>query len=296
MHVGGTLEAPRLNGLVETSNGGFSVVATGVTYTNAIARLMFENDRLLVDRFEISDDDQDRLVAIGELGIVRRSVGEMNVQVSATQFKVLDNQFGNLEIETDLRVTGDAAKPQITGEIRDRGRTPRGRSAARAARDEARIAPKRRSRPRLRRTGPSRRGTASPARTLSLYDAATVDVRVVLPDDLVLRGRDMHASFSRIGLGDMNITVGGDVRIRKSPPGQPDVIGTVSVVRGFYDFQGRRFEVLRDSQIRFQGSRPDRSRASGRRAARDLGRHGHRQYQRHGAPAAGAPLEHAAAR
>jgi translocation and assembly module TamB len=89
-----------------------------------------------------------------------------------------------------------------------------------------------------------------------LYDASTVDVRVVLPDDLLLRGRNMHASFSRIGLGDMNITVGGDVRIRKAPGGELDTVGTVSVVRGFYDFQGRRFEVLRDSQIRFQGTRP----------------------------------------
>ena len=39
--------------------------------------------------------------------------------------------------------------------------------------------------------------------TLNLYDATTVDVRVVLPDDLVLRGRNMHASFSALGLGDM---------------------------------------------------------------------------------------------
>ncbi len=81
-------------------------------------------------------------------------------------------------------------------------------------------------------------------------------MRLRLPDDLVLRGRDMHASFSRIGLGDMNITVGGELQIRKAPGGEPDLIGTVSVVRGFYDFQGRRFEVLRDSQIRFQGTRP----------------------------------------
>ena len=83
VHVGGTLEAPRLNGLVETTNGGFTVVATGVTYTNASRGSLFEGDRLVVDRFEISDDGQDRLVAIGELGIVRRSVGEMNMQVSA---------------------------------------------------------------------------------------------------------------------------------------------------------------------------------------------------------------------
>ncbi|HKY22824.1 MAG TPA: translocation/assembly module TamB domain-containing protein [Vicinamibacterales bacterium] len=249
VHVGGTLEAPRLNGLVETSNGGFSVVATGVTYTDAIVRLMFENDRLLVDRFEVSDDGQDRLVAIGELGIVRRSVGEMNVQVSADQFKILDNELGNLQIQADLRLTGDVAKPAVTGEILaeggrlevDRlleqlGRSPYRTEAMVATEAEAMVVE-----------------SGSP---LSLYDAATVDIRLELPDDLVLRGRDMHASFSRIGLGDMNITVGGDLRIRKSPAGQPDVIGTVSVVRGFYDFQGRRFEVLRDSQIRFQGARP----------------------------------------
>ncbi len=71
VRVGGTLDSPQLNGLVETTNGGFTVVATGVTYTNAIARLVFEGDRLLVDRFEVSDDGRDRLVAIGELGIVQ---------------------------------------------------------------------------------------------------------------------------------------------------------------------------------------------------------------------------------
>jgi len=255
VHVGGTLEAPRLNGLVETANGGFSVAATGVTYTNAIARLLFENDKLLVDRFEVSDDGQDRLVAIGELGIIRRSVGEMNVQVSASGFKVLDNQLGNLEVDADLRLTGDVAKPHITGEILtdggrlevDRlleqlGRSPYRTEATVATTTETEVG-----------SGLSRTATEPP---LGLYAATTIDVRLALPDDLVLRGRNMHASFSRIGLGDMNITVGGDLRIRKSPAGEPDVIGTVAVVRGFYDFQGRRFEVLRDSQIRFQGAAP----------------------------------------
>ena len=73
------------------------------------------------------------------------------------------------------------------------------------------------------------------------------------------RGRDMHASFFRAYLGDMNIYGGGELQIRKPPAGQPDLIGSVTVVRASYDFQGRRFEVLRDSQIRFQGTRPDRS-------------------------------------
>lgn len=252
VHVGGTLEAPRLKGLVETTNGGFSVVATGVTYSNAIARLMFEGDRLLVDRFEVSDEDRDRLVAIGELGIVRRSLGEMNLQVSTSQFKVLDNEFGDVQIDSDVRVTGDVAKPTVTGEIITRpARLEVDQILEQLSRSpystEATVA-----------TVEGARGPLAPSDNprVGLYDASTIDVRLRLPDDVLLRGRDMHASFSRIGLGDMNITVGGELQIRKAPAGQPDVIGTVTVVRGIYDFQGRRFEVLRDSQIRFQGTRP----------------------------------------
>ena len=251
------LESPKLNGLVETTNGGFSLAATGVTYANAIARLVFEGDRLVVDRFEVSDDGQDRLVAIGEVGIERRGVGEMNMQVSAADFKVLDNQFGSLEIRTDLRVTGDATKPTITGEIQ----TEPGRLEVDQILEQLSRSPYR-----TEATVATELGPDTPASTevgllgddprTGLYDTSTIDVRLRLPDDLVLRGRDMHASFSRIGLGDMNITVGGELQIRKAPAGQPDLVGTVSVVRGLYDFQGRRFEVLRDSQIRFQGTRP----------------------------------------
>ncbi len=258
VHVKGTLEAPRFEGLVETTNGGFSVVATGVTYTNAIARLLFEGDRVFVDRFELSDDDADRLVAIGELGIVQRGIGAMNMQISSSQFKVLDNEFGDMSIDSDVRVTGEVATPTVTGEIVTRpGRLEvdqileqMSRSPYRTVATTATI---------LEGATPGLESPLTPFGDdprAGLYDTATIDVRLRLTDDLLLRGRDMHASFSRIGLGDMNITVGGELQIRKAPAGQPDVIGTVNVVRGYYDFQGRRFEVLRDSQIRFQGTRP----------------------------------------
>jgi autotransporter translocation and assembly factor TamB len=57
-----------------------------------------------------------------------------------------------------------------------------------------------------------------------------------------------------ISIGDMNVTVGGLVQVRK-PRGQNTirVLGEVNTVRGNYDFQGRRFELMRDGRIRFQG-------------------------------------------
>jgi translocation and assembly module TamB len=260
VHVAGTIEAPKLNGLVEAMNAGFSVKDTGVVYSNALARLNFEGDHLFVERFQVSDNDGDQLVAIGDLGIVQRSLGAMNVQVSANNFKVLDNALGHVEMNADVRVTGDATRPAITGEISsdnarlevDRLLEELTRSAYSTEATNATVTetPGTVDLPANAQPSPVR-----PAQT-TLYDAATVNLHVRLPDDLVLRGRDMQASFSRVGLGDMNVTVGGDLNIRKDPSAEPEIIGTVSVVRGYYDFQGRRFDVLRDSQIHFLGNKP----------------------------------------
>jgi autotransporter translocation and assembly factor TamB len=259
VHVAGTLDAPALDGRLNLTNAGFKVQSTAVTYSSGLARLSFEGERVLVDRFEVSDDDGDKLVAIGDLGIVRHSVGPMNVQLSAAQFKVLDNAFGHVEVDADFRVTGDTAKPQISGTLSSRnGRLEVDRLLEQLTMNPyntvATVAT-------IAETPGAIAGTPVPvapsaASSISLYREATIDVHVTLPDDLLLRGRDIQTAYSRIGLGNANITVGGDLNIRKAPGGEPDVVGTVSVVRGFYEFQGRRFEVLRDSEIRFTGLRP----------------------------------------
>jgi autotransporter translocation and assembly factor TamB len=265
MHIGGRIESPQLNGQLNVTNAGFAVPSTGVTYRNALARLTFEGDRVVVDRFQISDNANSQLVAIGQLGFVSYSLGPMNVQLSAQNFKVLDNQYGQIIVDSDLRISGDATKPQITGTIspqtgrlevdqllEELTKNPYSTAPTIATTMEAPATTAPAAAPALIASTK----TSSPASTPSLYDAATVDVTVNLPDDFMLRGRDMQTAYSRIGLGNMNITVGGDLHIRKDPAADPDIVGTVSVVRGFYEFQNRRFDVLRDSQIRFQGLKP----------------------------------------
>ena len=199
-----------------------------------------------VDRFELSDDDQDRLVAIGELGIERRSIGEMNLQISTSQFKVLDNQFGDMQIDSDVRVTGAVAKPTVTGEIITRparlevdqileqlSRNPYSTEAMVTTITEG-----------IRGEGQAEITPSTSPLTLSdnpqvgVYDAATIDVRLRLPDDLLLRGRDMHASFR--GLAWHMNTRWWRAADSQGACRAARCDRTVTVVRGFYDFQGRR--------------------------------------------------------
>jgi len=78
-------------------------------------------------------------------------------------------------------------------------------------------------------------------------------MHVTVPDDLVVRAADLQAPGSPVGLGAINVTLGGDLRATKEQGGQIALLGVVNTVRGFYDFQGRRFDILRDGTVRFTG-------------------------------------------
>jgi len=81
-----------------------------------------------------------------------------------------------------------------------------------------------------------------------------MDVRVVIPDNLVLRGRRLRPGGpTSASLGDINLTVGGDIQVVKQPGGPILLLGTVQTVRGMYDFQGRRFTLERGGTLRFIG-------------------------------------------
>jgi translocation and assembly module TamB len=80
-----------------------------------------------------------------------------------------------------------------------------------------------------------------------------MDVQLSVPNDLVVKVGSLQLPDAPIGLGALTVTLGGDLRATKDPGGRLRMVGTVSTVRGSYDFQGRRFEILRDGSIRFNG-------------------------------------------
>jgi autotransporter translocation and assembly factor TamB len=86
------------------------------------------------------------------------------------------------------------------------------------------------------------------------FKPVELDIRLRMPDNLVLRGRKLRPGGpTGASLGDMNITVGGDLQIVKPADGQVLLLGTIETVRGTYEFQGRRFDLQRGGTLRFMG-------------------------------------------
>jgi translocation and assembly module TamB len=52
----------------------------------------------------------------------------------------------------------------------------------------------------------------------------------------------------------VNATLGADLQITKAVDGPVILRGTANTVRGFYEFQGRRFTLLRDGTAQFRGT------------------------------------------
>jgi autotransporter translocation and assembly factor TamB len=264
-------------------------------YTGLDTRITLAPDRVQIQNFSLLDEHQHTLSVSGELAVHQRQIGGVQIAIKSDQFEVIDNQLADIKLNTDLRVTGELRQPRVEGTLAvhtgtiDVGQVlatttrnayaveptkleseapgavaPAGAPAGGATTpppSEAPAAPAATASSAAAGTAdpatqaPPAAGQEEPAPAPSVFDSLALDVRLSMPNNVVIKGTDLNPSgASPIGLGDVNVTIGGDVRATKKAGDKVQLIGTVNTVRGTYDFQGRRFDIQRDGRIQFTGS------------------------------------------
>ena len=289
-NVSGTMEAdirvtgsgqdPHVRGYVDIRNGAFGVPLGGVSYTGLDTRIELADDVVRLQKFSILDEEGEPLTVSGELAVHAKQVGAVNVTIQSDNFELIDNELGDIGVDSELRITGELRRPRIEGQVRvEAGRVEVDRvlqffydpyaveslppvvSAERQV--EASGSAEEATRQALAKAQTSAtpagdavaEAGAPPPAPGGLMEAVALDVHLRIPDNLVLRGNDLRPGGpTGAALGDLNITVGGDLYVRKDPGGQIALVGTVNTVRGTYEFQGRRFDLSRDGVVRFTGS------------------------------------------
>jgi autotransporter translocation and assembly factor TamB len=256
VRIAGPARAPSIKGRAQIANAGFTISATGMTYPQLNALLAFDGNRMTVEQFLIQDDDQHTATMTGEISLsLSGPPSEFNLQIATDDFHLLDNPFGELIVTSDLRAMGTLVAPLVTGtisvdrallevdELLDRfaagGYKPVEDPAAPAPRDPAAEQPAAEAERKVQKA--------------AIGSEASYSITLDLPDTVVLRGRDVRARGGSFGLGDLNVTLGGALSLAKDANAPTTVRGTLSVVRGDYTFQSRRFTIARDSQLRFTG-------------------------------------------
>src|SRR5262245_14611320 len=247
VNVTGSAADPHPNGTIALANASFSVPRTGVNYTNLQGRIDLLPDKVHIDNIAVLDNHQNALSITGDLAVHERQLGALLLNITARDFKVIDNKMGNVRINSDVQLGGELRAPRIEGEL--------GIETGSINLDEI-LAQTTGSAYATRETEylekPELATPAEPA-TPSPFEALKMDVHFTVPNDLVVKASSLQTPDAPIGLGAMNVTLGGDIRATKEPGSPIVLVGAVNTVRGTYDFQGRRFEVLRDGGIRFVG-------------------------------------------
>ena len=127
-NVAGTVQAdvavtgsgadPHLTGYIDFRDGAFVVPEANVRFSGMTTRIEFQQDRVHVPRFQILDEHGKALTIQGELAVHEGQTGAVNVSIDSDNFKLFDNELGDLHLETHLKLTGELRKPRLEGEVR----------------------------------------------------------------------------------------------------------------------------------------------------------------------------------
>jgi autotransporter translocation and assembly factor TamB len=257
VRVTGSGYDPHVNGAIDIRGGAFAAPGLGTAYTGLDTRIDLNDEGISIGEFRVLDDRGFPLTVGGTLAVHARSVGAVNITLHSEKFEVIDNRYADLKLNTDIKVTGEIRKPHVEGTIEIENGTIHvaeliDRVTARAYATEATTLPGEDARPPAEPETPAAEPGTPPEP--SVFDALSTDVVLSIPSNLVLRGNDVRAARAPVAIGDVNITVGGNIQVRKQAGDTMTLTGDVNTVRGTYTFQGRRFDIQRDGRIGFPGS------------------------------------------
>jgi autotransporter translocation and assembly factor TamB len=244
VHVVGTGRDPHFEGSVSFANASFLVSASGSRYKNASAAIQLARDRISVESLHVEDNGGHALEVHGSLGTHELRVGELELDLTARHFEVIHNELGRVDIDAALGFRGRFEQPRVTGDLAIVG----GEIRVDELLDRTIYQP-------YATTPTEVITTLDAVAALNPWERLFLDVSLQVPETLRLGGANVQISpGTPIGLGDINLRVGGDLSLYKGSGGPLSVTGSLDAVSGSYGFQGRRFIVDEAaSSINFRG-------------------------------------------
>jgi autotransporter translocation and assembly factor TamB len=238
----GSVKQPDLRGTFRLSDGNVRIVPLGVDI-NAIAAGGSLDSRSVTVR-EISAKAKDgEIKGSGSLALKSDyDIGAFKLSLTAQRWPAIETQRYQLKIAGNLDVQGTLAAPKVTGQVTvtegvlrpdltflDQSKVP-------LKRDETIVI--------IKDNGTGRQTPSQtkeqPGSADGFLKNASLDLMLRAPGNVWIRHADLISELS------------GNVRATKKPERDIDLTGRIDVVRGWLNFQGRRFQLSRGA-IQFTG-------------------------------------------
>lgn len=225
LHVNGRVEDLQARGQLNFRNGNIRLVDAGIRVDRIGATLDFERDSVVLRRFSARSGNG-TLRANGAMNLEQLRPGEMDVSITARNFRAANTSRYNASVNLDARARGTPGSPRVSGTLEVlNGFIMMDNFGERSV------------------------------EAVQLDSTDMVDYSVALYDSL---GLDMDVRFNRRFFVrnrrymDMELELQGEVDLLKEP-GQPmQIFGSLSSVGGYARPLGKRFN-LEEGMLTFSG-------------------------------------------
>ena len=228
--VTGTMAQPAASGSIVLANGAVEDASTGVLLRDLQVQIVGNQDRLVLQQLQASDRGNGKISGSGEMQLAGLSPSAFKVALTIEHFRALRNRMGTAEVSGGLTFSGNFDTAALAGTVHvDRAdlTIPEAASGGPPTLD-VQIA-----------------GAPPPVATAGEKVSPLrigLDIKVEIPGRVFVRGHGLESEWQG------NLTVTGTAAA-------PQVLGQITVRRGFIDVLGRRF-VLDKGVIDFDGRQP----------------------------------------
>ncbi|MBI1200152.1 MAG: translocation/assembly module TamB [Phenylobacterium sp.] len=216
--LAGTLADPRASGQFSVERGRFEDGATGLSLRDLTLKANFSEDAVTVSQVQGQDGAGGQLSGAGTISLQRNGLSSFRLDLKS--FRLIDNETATATASGQATINRDAkGQVKLAGELTieraDVAADPPTPSGV-VAMDVVEV------------NRPASLPAALPPKDKT-GEGWALDVKLHAPRRVFLRGRGLDVEFS------LDAHVGGTTA-------NPDLTGTARVIRGDYDFAGKRFE------------------------------------------------------
>jgi autotransporter translocation and assembly factor TamB len=238
----GRFDALAPKGKIELQGGQARVKNLGLSLTDMDLQVGVAPEALHVTRLT-ARSGEGGLTGSGKLGLRNYSITTLGLTLDADQFRVIHTRQYKAAVSGGLASSGSLEKPFIKGALklvesslrpdlaafRQRGPAPPDPTVV-VARSRDELA-SRQQRAAEADEAEGEKTNGSSVKQNGLYRRLGLDVTATVP-----RGTWIHVE-------DGSIELMGEVRARKNPAEDLSLTGAIETVRGWYSFQGRKFQI-----------------------------------------------------
>ncbi|NYD90229.1 translocation/assembly module TamB domain-containing protein [Sphingomonas melonis] len=227
--ISGRIDAPVIRGVLQANGARIESANTGTVLTNVQATGRFGGSRLQIDRFAADAGKGGRVTGSGGFDFAApRGIG-LDLKLQADHAVMINRDDIGATVTGPLTFTSDGAGGTIAGDVvLNRSRYRLGQASAASALPRLNVRE-------INLPEGSEEDEAPPT-------PWTLAIKARAPDKVIVSGLGLSSEWSA------DLAIAGQ-------PGNPAISGQANMIRGDYEFAGRKFELSR-GVIRFAGEVP----------------------------------------